>query len=229
MSKILLACSTIRDEVNKSIEVTGFSHPVRWVDSGLHNNTENLRIRLQKELDSISETGEAEEVLLGFGFCGNAIAGLTIKGFSLVIPRVDDCITLVLGSRKRRREISSEAGTYFITRGWLDYERNIWEEYRRTVAKYGKTQANMVFRMMLGSYKRLGVVDTGAYDVEAFIVRAKTMARDLRLKSHLIPGTLTYIEKLLTGPYDDDFLIIKPGETITDQQLINDGSPTLLQ
>jgi hypothetical protein len=226
MSKVLVACNTIKDEVEAAIKKTGFSHPVRWVESGLHNNPETLKQRLQKELDDI--TG-VEEVLLGFGFCGNSLAGLTPKGYRLIFPKADDCITVLLGSMERRKELCDEMGTYFLTNGWLNYERNIWEEYKYTVNKYGADVAEEVFQTLFGHYKRLGIIDTGAYDVKEFAKKAEKVAEDLKLVPRIIPGCSAYLEKLLTGPYDDDFVIINPGETVDSAYVYLQGREVALQ
>ena len=127
MKTIMIACKTIERELKKAIRDTGISYPCTWLESGLHNYPEKLREALQKTLDEISS--ETERVILAFGYCGNAVNGLKTGNFQLILPRVDDCITLMLGSFKKRQEISAEAASYFLTKGWLDGERNIWAEY----------------------------------------------------------------------------------------------------
>ena len=96
------------------------------------------------------------------------------------MPCVDDCITFLLGSCEKRKEISNEMGTYFLTKGWLDYENNIWEEYQYTVKRMGKEKADRVYKIMLQHYKRLGVIDTGAYNLEDFLKESKLVAKDLK-------------------------------------------------
>jgi hypothetical protein len=177
-------------------------------------------------LDRISGV---DEVLLGFGFCGNSLIGLTPQDYKLIFPKADDCITILLGSREKRMELSGRTGTYFMTDGWLNYERNIWEEYKYTVDKYGAEAADEVFRMLFGHYKRLGIIDTGAYDIDAFMKKAQNIAKDLKLVPQVIPGTISYLEKLLTGPYDEDFVIIRPGESVGAAHIYCKGQEVSLQ
>ena len=138
MGTVLLACRTIEDEVLRVASETGFAGEVRWIESGLHNRPEVLRGRLQEELDRIDG---ADTVLLAFGYCGNSLVGLTAGGFRLVFPRADDCITLLLGSCARRQEVSAEVGTYFLTKGWLEHETNLWAEHQAAVRKWGAERA----------------------------------------------------------------------------------------
>lgn len=76
MSKIILACQTIADELKLAINLTGVDYPVLWVESGLHNYPERLRKRIQQELDRISNVST---ILVAFGFCGTALLGVKAK------------------------------------------------------------------------------------------------------------------------------------------------------
>lgn len=137
MKTYILACSTLQEELNDAMKQTNLDIPVIWLKSGLHNVPRKLNAALQEAINQAEGEG-AEQILFAFGFCGNAMAGLASSTARLVIPRADDCITLLLGSFKRRQAIQSEQGTYFMTKGWLDGERNIWTEYRYVMERYGE-------------------------------------------------------------------------------------------
>ena len=79
----------------------GCDYPVLWLESGLHNWPDKLQNRIQELLDQCQSY---DTVLLAMSFCGNSVAGLETRDFQLVIPRSDDCITLLLGSLTRRQE-----------------------------------------------------------------------------------------------------------------------------
>jgi hypothetical protein len=213
MNTTIIACRTIADELNLAISETNVNYPVIWIDSGLHMNPESLKKCLQEELNKIKNI---ELVLLAFGYCGNALLGLEANNFRMIFPRADDCITIMLGSTKKRKEISDEKNTYFLTKGWLDYEKNIWVEYQDTVKRMGREKADRVYKIILKHYERLGVIETGAYGLEDFLKKTEVISKDLKLKHEVIPGTLNYLKKLLTGPWDDDdFITIEPEETVT--------------
>jgi Protein of unknown function (DUF1638) len=223
LDTVIIACRTIADELRVALGETGCTHPVLWIESGLHLRPDSLRIRLQQELDHI---GNVSQALLAFGYCGNALLGLRAGDFRLIFPRVDDCITLMLGSGSRRNAIGREYGTYFLTKGWLDFERNIWVEYQETVRRHGKEKADRIFKVMLRHYQRLGVIDTGAYDLGIFLEQVRDIGDALALKPQVIPGTLDYLKKLLTGPWDEDFIMIHPGETVTVEHIYGGAAPS---
>jgi hypothetical protein len=207
---VILAYNTIRDEFEKAALETDCDHPFKWVESGLHLKPESLRHRLQEELDCIDE---ADRVLLGFGYCGNAVKGLTSRNYELVIPRVDDCISLLLGSRENRELCSKSGGIYFLTKGWLEGELNIWKEYQAVLARFGPETTDRVYRSMLAHYQFLGLIDTGAYDLDALIPLVNEISSILMLQTRVLPGSDQYLKRLLSGPWHEDQFIILPPNT----------------
>lgn len=222
MKTIMIACRTIERELKKAIQDTGVSYPCTWLESGLHNYPEKLRASLQKSLDEVSSG--TDRVILAFGYCGNAVNGLRTGNFQLILPRVDDCITLMLGSFKKRQEISAEAASYFLTKGWLEGERNIWAEYLYTREKYGERKAKIIFRSLLSNYKRLAVVDTKAYSLPDILPETRHIAHELNLNHEVIQGNDSFIRQLLTGPWlPVRFLVIEPNHAISNRDLMTFG------
>ena len=218
MKTVMLCCRTIERELRLAMDRTGVQYPCVWVESGLHNVPSRLTDRLRKELEALE--GQAERILMGFGFCGNAVAGLTAGSFELIIPRADDCITLSLGSYRRRREMMEEEGSYFLTKGWLDGERNIWVEFEHARKRYGEKRARQIYTAMLAHYRRLAVVDTGAYDLQEILPTTEMIARELGLRHEVTVGSMDLFCRLLTGPWEEDaFLTIPPHGTITSADL----------
>jgi hypothetical protein len=212
MRTVVLACNTIRDELEKAAREVGCPHPFRWVESGLHLVPDALRVRLQEELDRLSDV---DRVLLAFGFCGNSVVGLAARDHELIIPRVDDCITLLLGSRERREECSADGGVYFLTRGWLEGEFNLWREYEAVRERHGPERTERIYRRMLAHYRYLGLIDTGAYDAEALLPEVRRIAEKLELETRMFEGCTSYLERFFTGPWDEEaFIVVPPATTI---------------
>ena len=226
MKTVIIACHTLKDELNSAIQEADCPFPVLWIESGLHLYTDTLNKRLQQELARITNV---DRILLAFGYCGNSLLGLTSPHAQLVFPCVDDCISLLLGSQHARKKISEEMGTYYLTKGWLEFESNIWQEYQYAVKRYGEEKAERLFRQILNHYHRLAVIDTGAYEVADFLELTEKIAATLKLSHQIIPGSTSYLKKLLTGPWDDEFVIVPPGEIVTLTHLCHDTSEPLWQ
>ena len=216
MQTTIVACKTLEDELNLAMSKAGVTYPIEWIESGLHNYPKKLNQRLIECLESI----KSDRVLMAFGYCGNSILGIAAGNFELIIPRVDDCISLLIGSNRERAMASAQYSAYYLTEGWLRGERNLWVEYQYTVDKYGEEQARGIADMMYGHYRTLGLLDTGCKPIEPFIESTKIIAETLMLEQKVIPASVSYIEQLLTGPWQDDKYIVKaPGEKITASDL----------
>ena len=216
MNTAIIACKTISDELRHAMAQTGTDYPVVWLEQGLHNVPELLRSALQTALDGL----EAQRVLLAMGFCGNAIRGVEVPACELIIPRVDDCISLLLGSVQRRLAVSREHAAYFFTEGWLRGERNIWVEHLHMVEEYGEELTEELEKDMFGHYKTLGLLDCGIKPMDELIEGTKMIADGLHLTQEVIPATTRYLADLLTGPWPPErFLTLRAGETITEDKL----------
>ena len=102
METVIVGCKTLENELLRAVEETGCSYEILWIESGLHNYPKKLNQVLQETLDGCG----ARQVLAAMGFCGNSIENISTGDYTLIFPRVDDCISLLLGSCKRRMEIS---------------------------------------------------------------------------------------------------------------------------
>ncbi|KUO53553.1 MAG: hypothetical protein APF76_12150 [Desulfitibacter sp. BRH_c19] len=222
MSSVIIACETIQDEVMKAIFETGTKFPVIWIESGLHNYPEILRDKLQ---DQINKIANVDEIYLAFGYCGNSLLGVHSEKAKLIIPKVDDCISLLLGSCKIREDLAQEAGTYFLTRGWIEHENNIIKEYNRCIEKYGKEKATKVIKMMLEHYKCLVLIDTGAYLTKDYLHYSHSFASSFGLEHKIVHGSISFLKRLFTGPWDENFIILQPGEVINIEYFRNVVDP----
>ena len=217
MKTAVIACKTLEDELGYAMERTGCDFPVLWLEQGLHNVPQKLLEAAQAALD---EAG-AERVLMAMGFCGNSLRGLRVPAAELIVPRVDDCISLLLGSVKRRLEVSREYSAYFFTEGWLRGERNIWVEHQHMLETYGEELTEELEKSMFGHYRTLGLLDCGIKPIAPLVEGTKMIAEGLHLTQQVIPASARYLEDLLTGPWPEDrFLTVRGERTITDEDLL---------
>ncbi|MCC5843844.1 MAG: DUF1638 domain-containing protein [Verrucomicrobia bacterium] len=120
-SSFLLACDVFRDELQALALPLP---PVRWLEMGLHDRPDELRRRLQAEVDALDAEPGDDPVLLLYGLCGGGLDGITARRRPLILPRAHDCIALLLGSNERHQQIQKAcAGTYFYSRGWIRERR----------------------------------------------------------------------------------------------------------
>lgn len=218
MKTIILACRTLEVEVRLAMENCGCNYQLDVLHENNHDVPRLLRQNLQQKLDAIQN---ADRVLLAFTTCGGSMVGLRTGDFEMVIPRTDDCLSLLLGSMAQRKAVQANGFGLFVTKGWMDHEKNAAAELKRIRDKYDPEAAESVIRAMYGHFTSLNVIDTGAYDVQALLPRTEALAQELKLEHRIVPGTLAYLEALLQGPYDTSrFLIIPPRSTVTEQDIL---------
>jgi hypothetical protein len=207
----VIACATVIEEMVPLLP-EGMTYEV--FDFGLHLTPEKLRNKLQGAIDAAS--AEADTIILGYGLCSMATVGLKATGCTLVVPRVDDCIAIFLGSQAAYQEqAGQEPGTYYLTKGWIEVNDTPFAEYERLVEKYGPERAERMMKLVLKNYTRLAFIDTGCHEQERYREYARHMAGQFGLRYEEIPGSTALIRKMLYGPWDDDFVIARPGDVIS--------------
>jgi hypothetical protein len=184
------------------------------LELGLHVRPEELKKRLQQEIDLVKK--ENGTILLRYGLCSRTVVGLQSQTCSLVVPCVDDCISIFLGSRNAYlRQLAAEPGTYYLTKGWIEAGDHLFSSYPQMVERYGPEKAEWLIKRMLENYTRLVFINTGQYEVERFREYTRQTASRYGLKFEEIHGATTLVDKMVNGPWDDDFVIVPPGRAIT--------------
>jgi hypothetical protein len=211
---LVMACATVIEEMLPFLP-EGMDHQV--FDFGLHVNPDKLRETLQQAVNEVS--GKYEIIILGYGLCSQAIVGIKANGCKLVVPKVDDCIAIFLGSRKAYNvQTKTEPGTYYLTKGWIEVGDTPFSEYDQTVERHGKERADRIYKLMMANYKRLALINTGQYELEKYQEYTKKTAEKFDLRYEEIEGSDSMVKKMIFGPWDDEFVVINPGEAFTMDQ-----------
>ncbi len=223
---VVIACRVLHDVLQRLMP-DRLAGQVMVMDYGLHRVPNKLTSSVQQAIDSVAEPSL---VVLGYGLCGNGLDGVRSNQHTLLIPRTDDCIAILLGShRSYIQQFESEPGTYYLTKGWLESGSNPLQEYRELVPKYGEKDALWIMDQQYQHYKRLVLVAYDESDMNRYRSQAQEVARfcerwGMRYEEML--GTDQYVRQLVAaavalaqaGEMPDhlksDFLVIAPGGQI---------------
>jgi hypothetical protein len=219
------------------------------LSAALHAQPLTLRERIQEQVDSAGP--EVDAVVLAYGLCGGATAGLIAREARVVLPRAHDCVTIFLGDRERyRAEHESNPGTYWYVqdqmdrgndlKGWLLGDAARSDDVVATRAEYverfGADNADYLMEV-LGEwrtrYERGAFIDTALApaDRAALMAQEQTERRGWRFERKL--ADLQLVQRLLYGQWDDDFQVLEPGERLAmsyDEDVVravSDGSESL--
>lgn len=211
MKRTLIACSMMENEIKKICEDTGCGIPVIWIERGYHNSPEKLREKLQSTIDGLQDQ---DEILLTFGLCGNGTAGLISPRATMVLPKFDDCINMLLCRGERKTRGLARAGAIYLTRGWTMDEEAILEKYQQYIEDYGEEGAEAIMEMMYEHYETISVIDTKSEDLTPTLEYAQKAAKLLDLSTEIVEGSTLILEQLLSGQWDENFIVLKPGQTL---------------
>lgn len=207
----IIACSTVIEEMRPYLPSC---MEALELDFRLHLSPDDLRRALQEAVNVAG--ADADIILLGYGLCSNAVVGLRATNCTLVVPRVDDCIAIFLGSAiAYRQQSSKEPGTYYLSKGWIDVGGSLFAKHKQLIERYGQERADRMTRLVLKAYTRLAFIRTGSDNPEYYREYCHSVAKHFGLRYEEIPGNPILIKKMIFGPWDGDFVVASPGQIIT--------------
>jgi hypothetical protein len=201
MNRIIIACGTLRRELLAAMEAVNCTDPIIWLKAGAHNVP---KVRLAEIKAAMEQCKGFDTVLLCMTLCGNCLVGLNSGDHKLVLPRFDDCLSLLRGSRKR------PADTYYLNEAWLSGSENLLNEYDAATEKYGKNRADRIFNAMLKNYRTM--VWLSHFPAPE---RLRTFCVHFSLELVEEKPELSLLDQLLLSDWDEHFLILPPDTEIT--------------
>lgn len=220
MSTRILACEVMREELLR-VPARG---PVRFqfLPMGLHVSPARLHAALA---EALREPDDADRIVLGFGLCGNATAGLVSPRAPLLVPRVHDCLALLTGGRGLPGG-RAEKGTFYLSGGWMEGERTLASEHRRAAARFGEARALRILRTMLDPYRRFAFVRTDHPRRAEREEDARRLAQLAGLPLTAMEGEGGRLERLVNGPWAaPEFVRVAPGVPVPQEAFLPAAPP----
>ncbi len=242
MKNIAIVCDVMKQDLekivkNKKIENLDFI----FMEQHLHNTPDIMRQKLQEEINNINS--DYEKIILGYGLCSNGVAGLISENHEIVIPKVDDCISLFLGSKEKYLELfSKDPATYYLCKGWIEYggdpyrgyllwtgkEDRIPKEWIRGKERYGlkrydENTARFLVSDMLKNYKKIILINNN--DIEEIhreyidgMISFLNEVLERKIDFEEIKGSSRFMEKMVSCDLDEkNFLRFKPHQKILQE------------
>ena len=233
-----LACDVLARPLYLSAAQSPHIVDIELFPRGLHNTPAIQRGRLQERIDAAAGQGY-DAVVMAYGLCGQATAGLVAREKPVVVPRAHDCITLFLGGRERYdSQFEQQPGTYWYALDYMERDdgtggnmglgagtegQAVYEQY---VEKYGKDNADYLMEVMgqwQAHYKRAAFVDMGVGDGSKVERMAREDAARRGWVYEKVAGDMVLVRRLLFGDWAEDFLVLEPGQSLAmtyDQRVI---------
>lgn len=237
---LLISCQVFQREIEKCLKQTDVDIEVRYLTMGIHGDTSsNARAVIQEAVDQANPQ-QYDVVMIAYGLCNYGVRGLQARSLPLILPRHFDCISLLLNSRDRYKQLlHEEPNTYFKTSGWADAEGSesvaplgnvatqlgIDQNLDTLVDKYGEENGKYIYDTLKPAlYVRHLYIKTEVDGEPELVQKCQEQAHRKDSKFEVISGSTRCIEKLLTGHWDEeDFLFVPPRKQVElshDDQLI---------
>ena len=234
----LIACKALFRELSYVSALSDNIIDITWMRQGYHNEPEVLHSLLQQEIDAVEagsdphsyrirpedgRSGDFDAILLGYGLCSNATAGVCARHHRLVIPRAHDCITLFLGSKERYASCFGRIpGCFWYTASWVENGglpgKDARERRARRYAEMGYDEETIEYLLEetdgMKNYHNAAYVSMPFGDNARYSAAVKAAAEDFGWDYHELPGDLSLLERFVAGNWnEEDFLVLEPGET----------------
>lgn len=218
---VVISCKVFQPLLEKHLPEE-MADQVTFLDYGLHRVPDQLTETVQDAIDAVEKPSL---ILLGYGLCGNGLKGIQSRQHTLIIPRTDDCIAILLGSyQKYIEEFDATPGTYYLTKGWLESGSDPLKEYREYEEKYGQEDATWIMDQQYQHYERLAFIAHNNEDLDKYRPQAQEVAAYCQrwgMRYEEILGSDNYIRRLVEKSFqageadDEDFVVVPPNREVT--------------
>lgn len=223
----VIACKVMQREMYLCAANSPNIIDIQWLKQALHNEPERLRAQLQQAIDETDNNTEEtyDTIVLGYCLCSNGIIGLHSTRHPIVIARGHDCITMLLGSKERYKELFNtyNGGIYWYSPGWIEHSLQPGKEryemiYKSYADKYGEENAQYLMDMeqnWFKEYKHALYIKTEWLDNTGYQAYTKECADYLGWQCHITDGNFRLIKDMFDGKWDNEnILVIPPGRSV---------------
>ena len=215
MNAMILACSSLTPFVQKAQERCGTSWPITELDRSDHGEPATMQRHILERIAALP--AEYDTVLVAMGFCGGAWEQVTVDR-RVVIPRVDDCVSLLLHTDERYCPNRKEPGhLYLFENDPKDFSAlTLCRDPDKLDPELRRFDPDFVFHMLFDGYRHMDIIDTGLNDCysEAYVAAAQEEADRIGAELDYVQGGTLLLEKLVSGRWDRQFLVAEPGQRI---------------
>ena len=212
-STCIVCCDSLLSHLEAAQVTMGTKYPIYTLDRALHSQPKNMRQRLMDVLNALPES--ITTVLIAMGYCGGSLDNICARQ-RLVIPNLDDCITMLLTKTDAQEGNLKQRGHMYFRDGECGGV-NVQRMLDNLRQEYGMERGTGIFGMWFADYTHADIIDTGVFDCyeESYVESIQKQADLIRCQLDYVEGSNRILEKLVSGQWDEQFLIVPPGTVLT--------------
>lgn len=203
----ILACESLLEYVWAAQKKLGTDYPVFTLDYSRQEDPEQMRSRITEVIVRMPQ--QIDTVLVAMGFCGGSWNQVTLDR-RIVIPKVDDCVSLLLNTDELHCPNPKEMGHLYMT------ERKPKQSCKRLCQQCLRWKADDCYPRWFANHSQLDIIDTGVFDCyeESYVEDAQKCAETVNCVLGYVTGSNLMMEKLIGGHWDAQFVVAEPGQKI---------------
>ena len=214
---VILSCTSLKDHVELTQKKLKTEYPVIYLSRLYHRDPAEMREHVISALEGLDP--KVDTVLVSMGFCGGSWDKVKVP-CRLVIPRIDDCISLLLQTTDEPVSDLKKPDHLYVKDKEPEKEsfRGIFERMTRDTDEETKKRYHEDW---MRYYHEIDIIETETNDSRRpeYAAAVKKDADWLQADLAYVPGSTHLLEKLISGDWDEQFMVFGPGE-ITGSILI---------
>ncbi len=215
----VVACQVFKPEI---LALGVPEDKIIFLEQGLHRTPDELHRRVGLELAAFEDDDTVDTVILAYGLCGGGLEGLSSGRLKLIVPLAHDCIPILLGDPGRP---IAEPGVFYLSAGWIDFGQTPLTEFFVTAERLGEDNARWTTREILKHYREVALIDGPLVREPAYWAYAQEMAGLAGLACGRVPGSFTWLKRLLSARNTAGVGVLLPGTRI-ERQIYPPGGTT---
>ena len=220
MVAVILGCSSLAGHVEAAQAKMQTNYPFIALERKYHVNPKQMRVEILQALQQLP--AEVDTVLVAMGFCGGSWQNVAARQ-RLVLPCVDDCITLLLHT-DGERHFNLKQKNHFYLRDTDEGEYSLEGIYQGLCQKNGSAKGAEIFNSWFAPFTDADIIDTGVYDCYAgdYLAAARRNADLAKCRLNHVVGSNLLLEKLVSGQWDKQFGVVEPAAYAVTADLFKD-------
>ena len=191
----VIACSIFKPYI-ESLSLHSDSYDFVYLEIKQHNHPNTLVKNIQKEIDN--SRGYTNIIVL-YGLCGGALLKIQVRDIPLIVVKVHDCMSIMLGSKKRYQDLTKINKS--IT--WTCYSLQLENDTNSNIEEW-----QQLYDEEMVAYLTSILVPTPTLYISFNLQEEKNIE-----EKEIIAGDIQFLKDILNGT-SKELLTLHPGEKL---------------
>lgn len=205
----IIACEVFKEELLKGLKIPRDN--CIFLPQELHRTPELLKHELQKQIDLLDDQGDLDCIYLGYGLCGNGVAGIKSARSKIVIPNSEDCIAVLLGLPHSSQCKIKRTTSYFLSSGWIAFGSDGWKEYQRCLELFGHETAYWCTKEMIKYYETFILINNGMASYQEDKIYVQKVSEFFGLNYQEVEGSMDWLTSMFEDKQSNYKITVEPG------------------